>query len=69
MGHRSVKVTESNLEHFQSRQARLHHSKYSPVGELSRIEHRVRMLFGVFGAYRVLPLECKPAYRVGDLAP
>src|SRR5215467_3266996 len=34
MGHSSVKVTEIYLEDFQSRQARLHHSKYSPVGEL-----------------------------------
>jgi site-specific recombinase XerD len=34
MGHSSVKVTEIYLEDFQSRQARLHHTKYSPVGEL-----------------------------------
>lgn len=34
MGHSSVKVTEIYLEDFQSRQARLHHTKYSPVGDL-----------------------------------
>jgi integrase/recombinase XerD len=38
MGHSSVKVTEIYLEdfqsRFQSRQARLHHTRYSPVGEL-----------------------------------
>ncbi len=34
MGHSSVKVTEIYLEDFQSRQARVHHTKYSPVGDL-----------------------------------
>jgi integrase/recombinase XerD len=34
MGHSSVKVTEIYLEDFQSRQARIHHLKYSPVGQL-----------------------------------
>ncbi len=34
---------------------------------VEQIEHRVRMLLGVFGAYGVLPLEFKPAYTVGDL--
>ncbi len=33
MGHSSVKVTEIYLEDFQSRQARLQHSKYSPLGQ------------------------------------
>jgi hypothetical protein len=31
------------------------------------LEHRVRMLLGVFAAKGVLPLEFKPAYSVGDL--
>jgi integrase/recombinase XerD len=34
MGHSSVKVTEIYLEDFQSRQARINHIKYSPVGQL-----------------------------------
>src|SRR5690348_6451317 len=34
MGHSSVKVTEIYLEDFQSRQARINHTKYSPVGQL-----------------------------------
>ena len=34
---------------------------------VEQIEHRVRMLLGVFGAYGVLPLEFKPAHTVGDL--
>jgi hypothetical protein len=34
---------------------------------VEQIEHRVRMLLGVFGASGVLPLEFKPAYSVGDL--
>jgi site-specific recombinase XerD len=34
MGHSSVKVTEIYLQDFQSRQARLQHTKYSPVGDL-----------------------------------
>lgn len=34
---------------------------------VEQIEHRVRMLLGVFGAYGVPPLEFKPAYTVGDL--
>jgi len=33
MGHSSVKVTEIYLEDFQSRQARLQHAKYSPLGQ------------------------------------
>jgi hypothetical protein len=32
-----------------------------------KIEHRVQMLLGIFGAYGVLPLEFKPAHTVGDL--
>jgi hypothetical protein len=31
------------------------------------LEHRVRMLLGIFAAKGVLPLEFKPAYSVGDL--
>ena len=34
---------------------------------VEQIEHRVRMLRGVFGACGVLPLEFKPAHTVGDL--
>jgi hypothetical protein len=34
MGHSSVKVTEIYLQDFQSRHARLQHTKYSPVGDL-----------------------------------
>jgi hypothetical protein len=32
-----------------------------------QIEHRVRVLLGVFGSYGVLPLEFKPVYTVGVL--
>jgi hypothetical protein len=32
-----------------------------------QLEHRVQMLLGIFAAKRVLPLEFKPAYSVGDL--
>jgi len=35
MGHSSVKVTEIYLEDFQSRQARLQHTRFSPVGRLT----------------------------------
>jgi hypothetical protein len=34
---------------------------------VERVEHRVQMLLGIFGASGVLPLEFKPAYSVGDL--
>jgi site-specific recombinase XerD len=34
MGHSSVKVTEIYLEDFQGRQARLQHTRFSPVGRL-----------------------------------
>jgi hypothetical protein len=34
---------------------------------VEQIEHRVRMLLGVFAAHGVLPLEFKPAHTVGDL--
>jgi hypothetical protein len=34
---------------------------------VEQIEHRVRMLLGVFGSYGVLPLEFKPAHTIGDL--
>lgn len=34
MGHSSVKVTEIYLEDVQSRQARMQHTRYSPVGDL-----------------------------------
>ncbi len=36
-------------------------------GRLEQVEHRVRMLLGIFAAKGVLPLELKPAYSVGDL--
>ena len=47
MGHSSVKVTEIYLEDFQSRQARLQHTRYSPVGRLklhktSKQRHKYR---------------------------
>jgi site-specific recombinase XerD len=47
MGHSSVKVTEIYLEDFQSRQARLQHTRYSPVGRLkfhktSKKRHKYR---------------------------
>src|SRR5215831_2839022 len=47
MGHSSVKVTEIYLEDFQSRQARLQHTRYSPVGRLklhktSKRSHKYR---------------------------
>jgi hypothetical protein len=32
-----------------------------------QLEHRVQMLLGIFSTKRVLPLEFKPAYSVGDL--
>jgi len=34
MGHSSVQITEIYLQDFQSRQARQHHTKYSPLGQL-----------------------------------
>jgi hypothetical protein len=34
---------------------------------VEHIEQRVQMLLGVFGSHRVLPLEFKPAYSVGDV--
>lgn len=34
MGHSSVKITEIYLQDFQSRQARVHHAKYSAVNEV-----------------------------------
>ncbi len=34
MSHSSVKITEIYLEDFKSRQARVQHAKFSPVGEL-----------------------------------
>jgi integrase/recombinase XerD len=34
MGHSSVKITEIYLEDFKSRQARLQHTRYSPLGRL-----------------------------------
>jgi integrase/recombinase XerD len=34
MGHSSVQITELYLQDFQSRQARLHHTKYSPLSQL-----------------------------------
>jgi hypothetical protein len=34
---------------------------------VEQIEQRVQMLLGVFASHRVLPLEFKPAYSVGDL--
>jgi site-specific recombinase XerD len=45
MGHSSVKVTEIYLEDFQSRQARLQHTKFSPLGkfrppQVGRNRHR-----------------------------
>jgi hypothetical protein len=39
-------------------------ARWERVGVL---EHRVQMLLGIFTAKGVLPLECKPAYTVGDL--
>jgi hypothetical protein len=41
--------------------------RYTRVEQIEQVEHRVRMLLGVFGAYGVLPLEFKPAHSVGDL--
>jgi hypothetical protein len=32
-----------------------------------QVEQRVQMLLGIFASHRVLPLEFKPAYSVGDL--
>jgi hypothetical protein len=34
---------------------------------VEQLEHRVRMLLGIFAAKGVLPLELKPAHTVGDL--
>jgi hypothetical protein len=36
-------------------------------GRVEQLEHRVRMLLGIFAAKGVLPLEFKPAHSVGDL--
>lgn len=33
---------------------------------VEQVEHRVQLLLGIFAAYGVLPLEFKPAYRIGD---
>ncbi len=34
LGHSSVKITEIYLEDFTSRQARVHHAKYSPLSDM-----------------------------------
>jgi hypothetical protein len=34
---------------------------------VEHLEHRVRMLLGIFSAKGVLPLDFKPAHSVGDL--
>jgi hypothetical protein len=35
--------------------------------QVERVERRIQMLLGIFGAHGVLPLEFKPAHNVGDL--
>jgi hypothetical protein len=37
------------------------------LSRAEQLEHRVQMLLGIFSAKCVLPLEFKPAHRVGDL--
>jgi hypothetical protein len=34
---------------------------------VEQVEKRVQMLVSIFTSHGVLPLECKPAYSVGDL--
>jgi hypothetical protein len=72
------RVAEAESLHAVAR-CRSHEERYGYVprwvlrgmgarwGRVEAMEHRVRMLLGIFAAKGVLPLEFKPAHSVGDL--
>jgi len=61
----------TKCQHYQEWQGYIPRWVERGMGErfsrAEQLQHRVRMLLGLFSAKGVLPLEFKPAYSVGDL--